>query len=410
MNIQRLAGIDVHKKMLAVVVADAAGTEFVFERCKFGTTSDQLALMREWLTSHGVQEIVMESTAQYWKPVWRELEGHFALHLAQAHSNKAPKGRKSDFADAERLVKRLVAEELVLSYVPDPEQRLWRTLTHTKQQLTREKVRTLNQIEAFLEDARIKLTSFVSALKGVSSRRILKALSEGETDPAKLVLLADPGLRVKPEQLCIALSEAATVDGDLRRILALFLNRLEATETQIAVLEQLIANRLRAHNDAVVRLAEIPGLGADSAQQVIAEIGPEAKTFGAAQKMASWIGVCPGREESAEVSKSNRSPKGNMTMRRILSQAANAAIKSKGCVFEAFYKRVVPRLGHGKAVWAVARKLAVVIWKVLHDKVRYAEYGIRSNPEAAKKRASRLVSKLRSLGYCVTLTPLHSST
>ena len=124
MNIQRLAGIDVHKKMLAVVVADAAGTQFVFERCKFGTTSDQLALMREWLISHGVQEIVMESTAQYWKPVWRELEGHFALHLAQAHSNKAPKGRKSDFADAERLVKRLVAEELVLSYVPDLEQRL----------------------------------------------------------------------------------------------------------------------------------------------------------------------------------------------------------------------------------------------------------------------------------------------
>jgi len=165
MNAYILAGIDVHKEMLAVVIAHiAAEGALVLERRKFGAMPDQLRLMAEWLASRQVQCVVMESTAQYWKPVWRELEGKHELHPAHAQSNRAPKGRKGDFADAERLVRRFVAGELVLSFVPDKEQRLWRTLTRARHQLTREKVRLVNQMEAFLEDARIKLSSLVSDL------------------------------------------------------------------------------------------------------------------------------------------------------------------------------------------------------------------------------------------------------
>jgi transposase len=129
----------------------------------------------------------MESTAQYWKPVWQQLEGQFELYLAQAHSNRAPRGRKRDFADAERLLRRHVAGELILSFVPNPEQRLWRTMTRTKHQLTRDRVRIHNQLESLLEDARIKLSGCISDLLGVSGRRILAALAEGETDAARLV-------------------------------------------------------------------------------------------------------------------------------------------------------------------------------------------------------------------------------
>jgi hypothetical protein len=110
-----LAGIDVHKKMLAVVVARLVNDELQFERKKFGSTAEHLRMLREWLAQRQVQEVVMESTAQYWKPVWRELESHCRLHLAQAQSNRAPRGGKRDFADAERLVRRLVAGELILS-------------------------------------------------------------------------------------------------------------------------------------------------------------------------------------------------------------------------------------------------------------------------------------------------------
>src|SRR5690242_1524166 len=122
----RIAGIDVHKSMLAVVITDvAAGVEFHFERRKFGTLDSDLKDLSQWFTEWEVKEAVMESTVQYWKTVWRQLEQQCVLHLAQAQSNRAPRGRKRDFADAERLVRRHVAGELILSFVPNVEQRLW---------------------------------------------------------------------------------------------------------------------------------------------------------------------------------------------------------------------------------------------------------------------------------------------
>jgi len=183
----KVAGIDVHKKMLAVVITDAAIVgEFRFEKRKFGTGAGDLRSLSDWLAEQGVKEAVMESTAQYWKPVWQALEGEYRLQLAQAHSNKAPKGRKRDFSDAERLVRRHIAGELILSFVPDQEQRLWRTMTRTKQQLVRDRVRLQNQMEGFLEEARIKLSSHVSDLLGLSARRMLKSLAEGRRMRRKL--------------------------------------------------------------------------------------------------------------------------------------------------------------------------------------------------------------------------------
>src|SRR3989454_10287091 len=200
----RIAGIDVHKKMLAVVVADVeVEGEYQFERRLFGGNPDHLRLLAHWLIEQQVEEVVMESTAQYWKPVWGALEQYWkptgpmsgTLHLAQAQSNRGPRGRKKDFPDAERLVKRLVANELSLSFVPDAEQRLWRTVMRRKYQLTRNRVQLQNRLEALLEEAHIKLSSLVSDLLGASARRMLKALADGETDPAALASLADKNLR-----------------------------------------------------------------------------------------------------------------------------------------------------------------------------------------------------------------------
>lgn len=407
MESYRVAGIDVHKKMLAVVVADAAVEgELQFERRKFGTLDSDLQALAAWLKEREVREVVMESTAQYWKPVWRALEGQCQLHLAQAHSNRAPRGRKKDFRDAERLCRRHIAGELILSFVPDGEQRLWRTLTRTKQQLTRERVRLHNQLEALLEDARIKLACCVSDLLGVSSRRMLQALTKGETDPARLASLADPALRATPEQLQDALRAATTMSELHRTVLELALERLEVIERQMATLTERIGAALHKHSDAVLRLAEVPGFGVDSAQQVIAEVGPEAATFASAGELASWVGVCPGSEESAEVSKSSRSPKGNRPMRRLLAEAANAAVRTQGSFFQALYRRLLPRLGHPAAIWAVAHRLCRLIWKILHQRVKYEERGNRPNPKAVRKRTNRLVRELRNLGYAVQLTPM----
>jgi transposase len=397
-----VAGIDVHKRMLAVVIADAGREgEFGFQGRKFGTTPGELKLLRTWLSEQGVREVVMESTAQYWKPVWQELEGHCELFLAQAYSHRAPRGRKRDFADAERLLRRHVAGELILSFVPHPEQRLWRTMTRSKHQLTRDRVRLHSQIESLLEEGRIKLSGWVSDLLGVSSRRMLRARADGETEPAKLAALAAPSLRATPEQLQDALREAATLSMLHREILGLFLARLELIESQIEILDRKTAAALGEYHDAVQRLAEVPGFGIDSAQQIIAEVGPAAASFPSPAQLASWVGVCPGREESAEVSKNNRSPKGNRMMRRLLTQVANAAVNSKGAVFQTLYRKLVPRLGHNKAIWALAHRLCRLTWKILHQGVRYIEFGTRPNPQAVQKRANRLLRELRSLGYQV---------
>jgi transposase len=407
-----VAGIDIHKKVLMVVVAiagdevaDPAGEAIVFECRRFGAGASERNHIVSWLREHNVTEVVMESTAQYWKPVWLDLERHFAkLHLAQAHSNRAPKGRKNDFGDAKRLARRLLADELILSFVPDGEQRAWRTLTRGKHQLVRDRVRLQNQLEALLEEMRIKLSSVVSDLLGVSGRRILAALAGGETDPSKLAELGDDRLKCSKAELADALNGHA--EPMHRQMLQLYLERLQLLDRQIESLDRMAAEALKKHEDAVIRLAEIPGFGVDSAQQLIAEMGVDAEAFASPGRFTSWAGLCPGTEESAEQNHSSRSAKGNRFVRRILTQAAQAAVKKKGSHFQSLFRRFLPRLHYNGAIWAIAHRLGCLVWKILHQGISYVEQGQETNPAAKKRRAQKMVLALRKLGYAVALTPI----
>ena len=146
----------------------------------------------------------------------------------------------------------------------------------------------------------------------------------------------------------------------------MFLGELQLLEEQIRQLNQELATLLSQHEDAVARLAAVPGLGPDSAQQIIAEVGAKADSFPSAKHLASWVGACPGEEESAEQSKSHASPKGNRHMARIHNQAAKAAVNSKGTIFEILYRRLVPCLGYNQAIGAIAHRLCRLIWIILH--------------------------------------------
>jgi transposase len=181
------------------------------------------------------------------------------------------------------------------------------------------------------------------------------------------------------------------------------LQEVQLLETQISQLDEEMASLLRAHQDAVERLAEVPGLGVDSAQQILAEVGARAATFPSPKHLASWVGSCPGEEESAGVSYSHRSPKGNRQMRRLLNQAANAAVKTKGSIFELVYRRLVPRLGHAQAIGAIAHRICRLIWKILHQGVRYEERGPAVTRSRAQRRAAKMIRELRKLGYHVAL-------
>jgi transposase len=211
----KIAGIDVHKKVLMVVVMDASTPDEKPERRRFATLPSELRRLSIWLREQG-EEAVMESTAQYWRSVWLELEPCMRLHLAQAFSNRAPRGRKHDFKDAERLVRRLIANELILSFMPDGEQRTWRSMARMKVQLTRDRVRLQNQLECLLEEMRIKLSIVVSNLLGASGLRILRALAEGETDPRQLAQLGDERLQCTEEQLVDALTRKSAAHASGR--------------------------------------------------------------------------------------------------------------------------------------------------------------------------------------------------
>jgi transposase len=179
---------------------------------------------------------------------------------------------------------------------------------------------------------------------------------------------------------------------------------------QLAKLNGLIAQAMKPHQEAVIRLAEVPGLGVDSAQQVIAEVGVKAGTFPSAAEFTSWVGTCPGKDESAEVNHSSRSAKGNKYLRRLLNQAAHAAVNKNGSHFQAVFRRLLPRLGYQSAIWAIAHRLCRLVWKILHEGVRFIEQGREPDPKAKKRHARRLAQALRKLGYEVAITPINLAT
>ncbi len=399
----KIAGIDVHKKVLMVVILDVEAMDRPVARRRFATLPSDLQMLAIWLQEEQVEEVVMESTAQYWKPVWYELEDLMTCHLAQAFSNRAPRGRKLDFRDAERLVRRLVARELFLSFVPQPEQREWRTMTRMRVQLARDRGRIHNYVEALLEEMRIKLSSVISDVFGDSGRRILWALAEGETDPKRLADLGDERLQCTEEKLRDALTGRATPNQ--QQVLKLHLQRLKLVDEQIAELNQLIATAMKPHEEAVIRLAEMPGFGVDSAQQYIAEVGPEAATFPSAGELTSWCGTNPGANVSAEEDHGKHSPKGNKYVRRVLTEVAQATVKAKGSHFQVVFHRLLPRIGYAEALWAVVNRVNRVAWKLLHDKVRFVEQSAERDAKAQEARGKRLAAQLRKLGYTVIGPP-----
>src|SRR5262249_13548100 len=342
---------------------------------RFATMPSELHRLLTWLREQGVEEAVMESTAQYWRWVWLELEPHMRLHLVQAFSNRTPHGRQPDCKDAQRLVCRLIAEELILSFVPSGERRIWRSMTRMKLQLTRDRVRRQNQIECLLEEMRIKLSIVVSNFTG--GQRVAHSACFGQRrDRRQEVGATGWGT--------VAVHGGATggcFEGESPAhgaMLVLQLQRLHLIEQQMERLNSMIAAGMRRHQDAVIRVAEVPGLGVDSAQQIIAEVGAQGSTFASAAEGTSWVGTCPGKQESAEQNHSSRSAKGNKYMRRVLNQAAHAAVCKKGSYFQALFRRLLPRL----AIWAVAHRRCRLVGKILHE-------GVRIHRARRRSRSSR---------------------
>src|SRR3954453_3900543 len=295
-----VAGLDVHKKTVVVVILQKGQPEQDYASGTFGTTQFGLKELAAFLRQHEVTHVAMESTAQYWRPVWMTLEEEFTLTLAQARSTRARRGRKWDKADARRIAKRLLSGDLTVSYVPPPEQRDWRLLSRSQVAMRESLVRLRNQVEVLLEQAQIKLSSVVSDLFGKSGRRMLEALLQGVQHPAELAALGDHRLQASKEQLADALSGRLTEAP--RIVLRLLLQQIDQIEQHVIDLDRALAQALAPHQEAVERLCEIPGISVRTAQYLIAETVPTAQSFESAGKLASCVAICPGQQESAGAS------------------------------------------------------------------------------------------------------------
>jgi transposase len=289
-----VCGMDVHKKSITACVLTPKK-----ETRTFGTMSDDLLLLVDWVQSNGCTHVAMESTGVYWKPIYNllELEPSIETYVVNAQHIKQVPGRKTDVKDAEWIADLLKHGLLKPSYIPNREQRELRELVRYRRSLIDERARESNRIQKVLEGANIKLGSVATDILGVSGRLMIRQMIDGELNPSTLAQLAKKQLRKKMELLQRSLK--GLIGPHQKFLLKSQLDHIEYLEKQIEKLDLEIKIRLEDYQDDLERLDTIPGIGIQTAQQIIAEIGPDMTRFQSAAHLASWAGMAPGQNESA---------------------------------------------------------------------------------------------------------------
>jgi len=400
---ERCCGLDVHKKLVvACVTITPPNGEPERTVHSFGTMTDDLLKLGDWLEACGVSHVAMESTGVYWQPIWNLLEDRFQLVLVNAqHVHQVP-GHKTDVRDCEWLAELLRHGLLRGSFVPARPQRELRELVRYRTGLVRQRAQVTNRIQKTLEGANVKLASVATNVIGVSGRAMLAGLARGETDPAALAQLARGRMQRKRLELEGALS--GRMGPHQRFLLQEQLALVDSMDASIQRVNEEIARRLQPHTDVFERLDDIPGIGPRIIQIVLAEIGPDVRRFPTAAHLASWVGLCPGNHESAGHQRTGRTRKGNPWLRTALVEAAQVASRAKGSYLAAQFRRLAARRGVKRALVAVAHSLLVIIYSLLTRASTYADLGAGYFDERDRQHTTkRLVDRLQRLGYQVNL-------
>lgn len=399
----RCAGLDVHQATVVATVripgADG-GRQSV--TATFGTMTPDLIALREWLAGLEVTTVALESTGVYWKPIYYVLEDAFTLLLINMHAVKRVPGRKTDVNDSAWLAQLLECGLLRPSFVPPPPIRELRDLTRYRTQQVRDRTQEVNRLCKVLEDAGVKLSTVATNVLGVSGRAMVRALTEGVTDPDALAALAQGKLRKKIPDLRRALQ------GRFRPHHAFLVGQILAKIDYLEeVLDQLmteIEGHLRPFATAMTALDTIPGVNLVTAMVIVAETGADMSRFPSAAHLCSWAGLCPGQDESAGKRRSGKTRHGDPYLRTALIQAASAAAHAKRTALHALYCRVKAHRGHKRAVVAVAHQILLISYYVMKDGVTYQELGPayfdRRNKDATIRRH---VKQLAALGVTVTV-------
>jgi transposase len=397
----RCAGLDVHKKLVvAAIIIDNDGKETYRETRSFGTMTGELLSLSDWLISWGVTHVAMESTGEYWKPIYNILENNFELLLVNAQHLKAVPGRKTDVKDAEWIADLLRHGLVSASFVPPPGQRELRELTRYRSAFVRERSTLVNRVQKLLERANIKLASVATNVMGVSGRAILAALVEGNASPEEMAELSRGRLRDKRAALEQALT--GRFQAHHRFVLTELLGQIVGLDETIERFDQQIEDYCRPFEASVQLLDTIPGVARNTAEIIVSEIGTDMSRFPTANHLADWAGVAPGNNESAGKQHSGRTRQGNKTLKVALTQVAHAASRTRNTYLSAQYHRLAGRRGKKRAILAVAHSILVIAYHMIQQQEPYhdlgSDYFDKRRPEVTAKR---LLKRLEQLGFQV---------
>jgi len=402
-------GLDVHKQTIAACLISESedGTSSQQKRI-FGTMTQQLRELAQWLAEAKVTAVAMEATGIYWVPVWNVLEPHgFELLLINPEHYKAVRGKKTDLKDGTRIAELLQDGRLAGSYVPPVAIRVLRDLTRYRTKLVQYQSSIANRIQRLLEQCNVKLASVASDVLGVSGQAMLRALAAGETNPQRMADLAKRQLRKKIPALQLALEGCLLPHH--RFLLSDMLEELDHIGSKIARVEQAIEEQMRPYQKAVDAWMTVPGIKQRLAWNLVAEVGPTVDAFPSAANLVSWAGICPGNNETAGKRKSGTTRNGNRWARKALCEAAWAASKTKATYLQAQFRRLAAIRGSKRAIIAVASTILTIGYHMLKQGTTYRELGGNYFDKRNLLRTTRrLVKRLQALGHTVILEPTQS--
>lgn len=397
---ERCCGIDVHKRIIVACFRNGKNAELR----QFGTLTKNLKELGNWLAENGCQMVAMESTSSYWKPIYNILELlSLNVMIVNAHHMKNVPGRKTDAKDAEWIADLLQHGLLKPSYIPDKEQRELREIVRYRKSMIEERARETNRLEKVLEGANIKLSSFVSSLLGMSSRKLLEQSLVGQVSEENIGDLIHSSMQSKKAELLDALDGVFSVTQKL--LVRAILDHIDDMSKRIKELDDIVNDQMKGYEDDIKKIDEITGVGKRSAEVILSEIGKDMSRFPTDSHLCSWAGLCPGNNESAGKRKSGKTNKGNRHLKCILIQCAKSAKQNKNSFFFAQYQRLVVRRGANRATVAVAHSMMIAIYHMLKNKVPFkdlgADYYAKFNSGV---KAQYYLRKLKELGMSVPVS------
>lgn len=404
---QRVIGLDVHQaKISACAIIEQSDGTVTLEMREFGGFKRDRRALAQWVRSLEPEVVVMESTGIYWKSPYAALEsvGIVAWVVNARHVKNVP-GRKTDVADAQWLATLARAGLLRGSFIPPANIRYLRLIARQRQKLGGMLAAEKNRLHKILSDAGIRLGVLVSDVHGQAARAMVKAIIAGK--PMTEVLDLAGRLHASRQELFEALQPEELSDAHLF-VLTEIMAHIEELEARMGRFEQALLQGLSAWQPQLTLLQTIPGIDQMGAAMLLVEIGVEMQTFGSPERLASWVGICPGNNESAGKRKSGKTRKGNAWVRRLLCEFAQAASRSR-CALKDMFAALNIRKGHKKSIVALAHKMLRIVFAVLKTNQPYRDRSVDYEALSVQKNAPRWLRMLKKHGFLpgneTTVTP-----